>query len=96
MRKQNSIVNFVLCTAEAGCGKTTFICHYYLRHLPRLCQFNFAFSVGSFSGAEQTIVFLKCFCMRILSFFKFFQYIWASKFDMAGLNDSTRTVNGML
>jgi len=73
MRKQNSIVNFVLCTAEAGCGKTTFICHYYLRHLPRLSQFNFAFSVGSFSGAEQIIVFLKCFCMRILSFFKFFQ-----------------------
>jgi telomerase protein component 1 len=78
IKKQNSIVNICLCQADVGAGKTTFICNFYLKHLPRISSFNFGYSVGAFSGSEFVITFLKCFCIRVLNFYKFYN---CSDFD---------------
>lgn len=77
IKRQNSIVNIVLVQGESGSGKSTFLSHFFSKHLTDtksdLSSRSFIYVVGSFNGSEYIINFLKVFIIHMVQTHKFFE-----------------------
>lgn len=59
----------MLVNGEIGSGKTSLISYIFTKHLTEtgseIPSKSFVYSIDSFSGAEYTVNFMKCFCIQM-------------------------------